>query len=163
MRLITPTRLIARDEPGRYICRLCFGEPINQRQIQYDTYIDTIQEFLPQQVFGVIWWQRHEDGRQHRAAAVVEACKPTAIGFQLPCLSRDVIVHAMVDQHGPAGEGGAVDRFLIMLHQVRESGHIPSQVPPIIYRCLSYVILSNQRIDTTKVLQCLKIKTISNN
>ena len=33
MKLQAPTRLFGYDQPGQRICRLCFGQPIQQRQV----------------------------------------------------------------------------------------------------------------------------------
>jgi hypothetical protein len=101
-----PTRLVGRDQPGERICQLCFGSPIARRQIPHPEYTDTICDFLPGQVFGVIWWKRDLDDRQHRTVAVLEAIPSARTGFSIPDLSTDVLVHAILDQHGPAGTGG---------------------------------------------------------
>ena len=80
MKLQAPTRLFAYDQPGQRICRLCFGSPISQRQVQHHDYVETIHDFLPTQRFGVVWWNRRSDGCQHRVLAVLEALETAKIG-----------------------------------------------------------------------------------
>jgi hypothetical protein len=144
MKLQSPTRLFAYDQPGQRICRLCFGCPVEQRQVQHSGYIQTIHEFLPTQLFGVVWWNRRSDGEQHRALAVVEALETTRlsirIGMKIPDVSAKVLVHTMLEQRGPAGGGGPVDQFLMLLDQIRDSGSQPEKLPSIIFQMIGHKI-----------------------
>jgi hypothetical protein len=125
--------------------------------------VDNIYEFLPGQVFGIVWWKRDREDRQHWALAVAEAVPRSHIGYYLPNLSSGVLVHAMLDQHGPAGQGGSVDRFLHLLEQLKRENKDPTQIAPVVYRILSHHILLDQQYAISTVLQCLRYPHVSNN
>lgn len=72
-------------------------------------------------------------------------------------------MHAMLDQHGPAGQGGSVDRFLHLLEEFKRENKNPAQIAPIVYRMLSHQILLDQKYAIATVLQCLRQPHISNN
>ena len=140
MKLQATTRLLAYDQPGQRICRLCFGSPISQRQVQHSDYVETIHDFLPTQRFGVVWWNRRGDGNQHRVLAVLEALETSKIGVRVPDVSAKVLVHALIEQEGPAGDDGPVDRFLLLLDQIRDGGSEPEKLPSLIFRMLGHHI-----------------------
>ena len=140
MKLQAPTRLFGYDQPGQRICRLCFGQPIQQRQVARPGYVETVHEFLPTQRFGVVWWKRSSDGDQHRVLAVVEALETAKLGIRVPDVSAKVLVHTMLEQHGPAGEGGPVDRFLLLLDQIRDSGSEPDKLPSSLFAIIGHQI-----------------------
>lgn len=147
MQLQPPTQLFAYDHPGRRICRLCFGDPIKQRQIQRPDYIETIHDFLPTQVFGVVWWSRRSEGQQHRMLAVLEALETAKIGARMPDVSAKVLVHTMLQQEGPAGNDGVIDRFLLLLDQIRDSGSEPNKLPAVLFHMIGRHIQLSQRFN----------------
>ena len=147
MKLQAPTQLFAYDQPGRRICRLCFGNPIKQRQVQRPGYVETIHDFLPTQLFGVVWWNRRSEGQQHRMLAVLEAVETSKIGTRMPDVSVKVLVHTMLQQDGPAGSDGPIDRFLLLLEQIRDSGSEPGKLPPVLFQIIGQQIQLSQRFN----------------
>ena len=63
--------------------------------------------------------------------AVLEAVETPKIGTRMPDVSVKVLVHTMLQQEGPAGSDGAIDRFLLLLEQIRDSGSEPGKLPPV--------------------------------
>jgi hypothetical protein len=80
-------------------------------------------------MFGVVWWRRYSEDRQHRALAVVEALPAGQVGHVLPGIEPSVTVHAIVDQHGPGGQDGAVDQLLDVIHDLKHRGQNPAALP----------------------------------
>jgi hypothetical protein len=56
-----------------------------------------------------------------------------------------VLVHAMVDQIGPAGHGGGVDRLLTLIHSIKLSGIDPVSLPTSYWRDASFWVMLQQR------------------
>jgi hypothetical protein len=145
MKLQAPTQLFAYDQAGKRICRLCFGSPIQQRQVQRAGYTEMVHDFLPTQLFGVVWWNRRYEGQQHRMLAVLEALETSKLGTRMPDISAKVLVHTMLQQEGPAGSDGVIDRFLLLLDQVRDSGSEPHKLPSVLFQMMGHHIELSQR------------------
>lgn len=140
LKLPPAARLFAYDQPGQRICRLCFGSPVAERKVQRDGYVETIHDFFATQRFGVVWWKRRSDGSQHRVLAVLEALETPTIGVKVPDVSNKVLVHALIEQNGPAGADGPVDGFLQILDQIRDGGNVPDKLPSILFSMLGHQI-----------------------
>jgi hypothetical protein len=104
-----------------------------------------IYRFPPGRIFAVVWHRWCSDGCQHRALAIAETLGELATGFFLPGVSRAVLVHAMVDQHGPAGQGGTVDRLLALIQSVELAGMDPADLPASYWRDASYCVMLQQQ------------------
>jgi hypothetical protein len=89
-----------------------------------------VYHFRPGQIFGVVWWRRYPDDRQHRAVAIVQALGDDQTGHELPSIHTAVAVHAIVDQHGPAGQDGAVDLLLDLIQDLKHRGQKLEKLPP---------------------------------
>ena len=138
------TRFVSRENS---IVReqLCFGTPVAQECHCFPEGVGVAYRFLPGQVFGVVRWERHTDGRQHWVLAVVQALRNPGDGFALTGIDPEVAVHAMIDQHTPAGQEGAVDEFLDLIDRIKRSGKDPAKISARYYRAASYRIMLGER------------------
>ncbi len=127
MRSIRLTRFVARYVPRSSLDGLCFGAPANQPAEREGR---SVYHFRPGQIFGVVWWRRYPEDRQHRAVAIVQALGSDQTGHELPGIHSAVAVHAIVDQHGPAGQDGAVDLLLDLIEYLKRRGQEPEKLPP---------------------------------
>ena len=146
MRKMCFTEFVARDEFAVGVDRLCFGHPIARSAHERSSArVPRLYRFRPGQVFAVACQRWHPDGRQHRVLAVVEASNDRTRGFPIPGISSAVLVHAMVDQTGPAGHGGGVDRLLTLIQSIKLSGTDPAVLPASYWREASYWVMLQQR------------------
>jgi hypothetical protein len=141
----TFTDFVVCDEFEVAVDRLCFGRPAARICKSKGTRAPCLYRFPAGQVFAIIWQRWHSDGRQHRAIAIVETSDDPTIGVLLPSISRAVTVHAMVDQGGPAGQGGGVDRLLLLIQSIERLGVNPADVPASYWRPASFQIMIRQR------------------
>lgn len=132
------TRFVARYIPGVLIDCLGFGLPTEQHD---DRSRRTVYEFRPGQLFAVVRWRRYDEDRQHRALAIVEAVTDPHVGHEMPGIHPPPIVHAMVDQHGPAGQGGAVDALLDLIQDMKHRREDPAKLPPDYWRAAACRIM----------------------
>jgi hypothetical protein len=146
MRKSSFTEFIARDEFAVGVDRLCFGRPaarpVGKRS---SARLPRVYRFLPGQIFAIVCQRWYPDGRQHRVLAIVESLDGQKRGFILPAISSAVLVHAMVDQIGPAGQGGGVDRLLTLFHSIKLFGVDPASLPASYWREASFWIMLQQR------------------
>jgi hypothetical protein len=145
MRKPSFTTFIARDEFEAVVERLCFGRPASRISKMTSARASRSYRFLPGEIFAVVWQEWQPDGRQHRAMAIVETLSDPTKGVLLPGIFPAVAVHAMVDQGGQAGQGGAVDRFLLLVQSIELAGINPADVPANYWRHASYQIMVRQR------------------
>jgi hypothetical protein len=146
MRKVYFTEFVARDEFGVAVDRLCFGHPIERAAHKRSrARIPRRYRFLPGRVFAIVCQRWCPDGRQHRALAVVETLSDRTRGFAIPGISSSVLVHAMVDQTGPAGHGGGVDRLLTLIHSIKLSGIDPASLPALYWKDASFLVMLQQR------------------
>lgn len=124
------TRFVASHIAGSSFDGLCFGDPVRQVVQKHIT----TSYFRPGQVFAVLWWRRYSQDRQHRTLAVAEALPAERTGCILPGVDRAVAVHALVPQHGPAGQDGAVDQLLDLIEDFKSNGTNPTKFPPEFWR-----------------------------
>ena len=127
MRSIRLTRFVSRHIAHSSFDFLCFGAPAFQHE---EAGRLSVYHFHPSQIFGVFWWRRHGPDRQHRVIAIVEAVGTDQLGCEVPGVSTPVTVHAIVDQHGPAGEGGAVDVLLELIQDLKLRGRKAETLSP---------------------------------
>jgi hypothetical protein len=120
------TRFIAESISGSRADCLCFGDAI-RRRIGRNGHVR--HYFRPGQLFAVVWWRRYAFGRQHRTFAVLEALPDGKKGRILPGIHPGVAVHALVRQHGPAGQDEAVDRLLDLIEALNCRGRNPAEMP----------------------------------
>lgn len=119
------TRFVASHVAGSSFDGLGFGDPF--RQVVRKQH--TIYYFRPRQIFAVLWWRRYSQDRQQRTLAVAEALPAEQTGCILPGVDRAVAVHALVPQHGPAGQDGAVDQLLDLIEDFKSKGTNPTKFP----------------------------------
>ena len=138
------TEFVAQDRPGK-IDRLCFGRP---DEILYRGGADAEEQvcrFRPGQRFGVVWWRRYPDRSQKRTLMIAEATPayphPT---LQLPGIRNAVTIYLMLEQLGPSGRDGVIDRFLDLLSLIRRQQLDPARVVPDYYQQLAYRIMAGQ-------------------
>lgn len=137
MRADTVTRFVAQRRRGSLVHCLCFGVPAKRkRNGNHEVF-----HFLPGQLFAVVRWRRHSEDRQHRSLMIVEAGGDPKAGCNIPGIHPSPIVHAMVDQHGPAGQGGAVDQLLDLIQDIKSRGDHPEQFAAKYWRAVAYRIL----------------------
>jgi hypothetical protein len=139
------TRFVSRYVPCHRLDSLCFGSPAIQHP---EARGHSVYHFHPGQMFAVLWWRRHPNDRQHRAVAVVEALGTDQMGHELPGIHHAVAVHAIVDQHGPAGQDGAVDLLLDLIQDLKNRGKRLETLPAkfwtdAVHRILLYPVLSD--------------------
>jgi hypothetical protein len=67
-------------------------------------------------------------------------------GSLLPGIQPGVAVHAIADQHGPAGQDGAVDQLLEVIHDLQARGHNPAEVPASFWKQTVHQILLCQTL-----------------
>ena len=120
------TRFFAERMVGSRADCLCFGDPVHR---QTGRESRTIYSFRPRQIFAVVWWRRFSLDRQHRTLAVVESLAPGTVGRALPGIRPGVAVHALVRQHGPAGQDEAVDRLLDLIEDLKHRRRNPAEMP----------------------------------
>lgn len=154
MRPIRLTRFVARYVPCSRLDGLCFGAPTNHHEERKGR---SVYHFRPGQIFGVVWWRRYSDDRQHRAVAIVQALKPDQTGHELPGIHTPVAVHAIVDQHGPAGQDGAVDLLLDLIQDLKQRGQHLEKLPPTywteaVHHILLHPALSDSRLG--EIIRC---------
>jgi hypothetical protein len=121
------TRFTSRYAAGSLIDCLAFGDPVNHHE---ERNRRTVYHFRPGQIFGVVWWRKYSEDRQHRALAVIEALPAGQTGYVLPGIQPGVTVHAIVDQHGPGGQDGAVDQLLDVIHDLKHRRQNPASISP---------------------------------
>ena len=137
MRRTQLTHFTATSIPHLRIDALSFGAPV----CSYRKHGRTVYQFRPGQIFGVVWWRHCADDRQHRAAAIVQALASKKVGRHMPGIHEAVAVHAIVDQHGPAGQDGAVDLLLDLIQDLKHRGQKPEQLPLAYWAVASIRIL----------------------
>jgi hypothetical protein len=139
------TRFVSRYVPHSSLERLCFGAPANQHEEHEG---QSVYHFHPGQIFGVVWWRRFPADRQHRAVAIVQALRDDQSGHDLPGIHSAVAVHAIVDQHGPAGQNGTVDLLLDLIEDVKARGQDPAKLPPKYWTKVVHRILLHPHVRT---------------
>jgi hypothetical protein len=139
------TCFTARDIFGVSVDRLCFGRPVTHRRGGKGLRTSILYGFSPGQLFGVVWHRWRSDGCQHRAAAIVEAVADPVEGIRLPGISKGVLIHGMIDQPGPAGMGGAVDRLLVLIQTHQKAGIDPAGLSGSFWRDACRRIMLQQR------------------
>lgn len=138
------TRFVARYVPGSMADCLCFGDPVQQHDEPTSPNRRTLYHFRPGQLFAILCWRRYSEDRQHRVLAVVEAMPAGRSGRFLPGIHPGAKVHAIVDQHGPAGQEGAVDQLLDLIQDLKEHGQNPGDLPPAFWAQTAQDILVHQ-------------------
>lgn len=119
------TRFLATHVTGSSFDGLCFGDPV--RQVIRKRHM--VYYFRPGQIFAVLWWRQYAQDRQNRMLAVVEALAGDKAGRVLPGIDRAVAIHALVPQHGPAGQDGPLDQFLDYIEDFKSNGVNPTKYP----------------------------------
>jgi hypothetical protein len=66
----------------------------------------------------------------------------------LPGIHSAVAVHAIVDQHGPAGQNGTVDLLLDLIEDVKARGEDPAKLPPKYWTKVVHRILLHPHVRT---------------
>jgi len=138
LRPVSFTRFVSRYVSHRRLDSLCFGVPTLHHEERNGR---GVYHFRPGQIFGVAWWRRYGNDRQHRAVAIVEALAADQPGHELPSIHAPVAVHAIADQHGPAGQDGAVDCLLDIIEDLKRRGKKLEQLPPSFWTEAAHKIL----------------------
>ena len=129
-----------RDAPGS-IRRLLFGRPAEQDR----SGPDTVYRFTPGDIFAAVWWRRLSGGRQHRILAVLGGLEDPPARIILPGLKLRTPIQVMLDQHGPAGQDGAIDEFTDHVYRLQRAGIDPADLTPGYYRRAACAIMSLRR------------------
>jgi len=136
------TRFIARYDPGALVHCLCFGHPHEHHEQRSRK---SVYEFRPGQLFAIVRWRRDGEDRQHRSLAILEAASDREQWVPcvdlVPGVDPPPIVHAMVDQHGPAGQGGAVDALLDLIEDLKHRQQEPARLSAKFWRTTAHRIL----------------------
>jgi len=93
-----------------------------------DDFREIIYHFASGQRFCLVWWRIANDRSQHWVLAVVEALEDPSAGIHLPGIAPAVAVHAILDQHSPAGYEGNVDRYINLIDHLKSRKINPAQV-----------------------------------
>jgi len=120
------TRFVAERIAGSRANTLCFGDAVSQRAGRNGR---VSHYFRPGQLFAVVWRRQYAHDREHRTFAVLESLPPGKWGHILPCIHPGVAIHALVRQHGPAGQDEAVDRLLDLIEELKCRGRNPAEMP----------------------------------
>ena len=120
------TRFVAERVAGSRADCLCFGDAVRQR-VGRNGHISYY--FRPGQLFAVVWRRRYSPDREHRTFAVLESLPAGKSGQILPGIQPGVAIHALVRQHGPAGQDEAVDRLLDLIEELKYRGRNPAEMP----------------------------------
>jgi len=119
------TRFVAERVPGSRANSLCFGDAVSHRAGRNGR---VSHYFRPGQLFGVVWRRQYAQDRQHRTFAVLESLPAGKSGQILPGIQPAVAIHALVRQHGPAGQDEAVDRLLDLIEELKCRGRNPAEM-----------------------------------
>jgi hypothetical protein len=122
------TRFVARDEPGALIARLAFGDAFAQDVIPRLPNPEIVYHFLAGRLLCVAWRHKFREGRQRWSLVVAETLTEPRLGEPVPDVCPGVRVHVRLVQHCPAGYGGPVDQFLLLIDRVRGAGFNPARI-----------------------------------
>jgi hypothetical protein len=123
------TRVILVERHKSAMGMLAFGNSFTKEVVKRaDESSEIIYHFPSGQRFCPVWWHIANDRSQHWILAVLEALEEPARGIQLPDISPAVAVHAILDQHTPAGYDGNVDRYLDLIEHLKSQNINPAQV-----------------------------------
>jgi len=123
------TRIVLVERHQSAMGMLSFGNLFSKEIMDTpDDSTEIIYHFASGQRFCPVWWRISSDRSQHWVLAVVEALEDPSTGVQLPGIAPAVAVHAILDQHTPAGYEGNVDRFLDLIERLRSQNINPAQV-----------------------------------
>jgi hypothetical protein len=143
LRSIRLTRFVSRYVSHSSWDGLCFGAPAHHHE---EHERRSVYHFHPSQIFGVLWWRRCSEDRQHRALAIVQAVSADEAGHELPGIHGGVAVHAIVDQYGPAGQDGSVDRLLDLIDDLKLRGRKIETLPPSFWiEAVHHILLHHAR------------------
>ncbi|HXE53947.1 MAG TPA: hypothetical protein VN541_13075 [Tepidisphaeraceae bacterium] len=122
------TRFVARDTPGAVIARLAFGDEFAQDVLPKLPNPELVYHFLAGRLLCAAWRHKFRGDRQRWTLIVAETLADPRDGEAVPDLSPHVLVHVRLVQHGPAGYGGPVDRFLELVNHIRSAGLNPAKI-----------------------------------
>ena len=123
------TRIVLVERHRSAMGMLSFGNLFAKEVVDgSDDSTEIIYHFASGQRFCPVWWCISSDRSQHWVLAVVEALEDPSIGVHLPGIAPAVAVHAILDQHTPAGYEGNVDRFLDLIDHLKSRNINPAQV-----------------------------------
>jgi hypothetical protein len=131
-------RYVTHYVPGQRFNCLCFGL---SELLQHSGSRPSVYHFRPGQIFAPIWWRREDDDRQHRTLAIVEALHHEEEGQELPDIRGKIAIHAMVDQHGPAGQAGAVDMLMDLIEDLKHRQRNPAGFTAEYWRSMVHRIM----------------------
>jgi hypothetical protein len=123
------TRVVLVERHQSAMGMLAFGNQFAKEVAERpDDSTEIIYHFASGQRFCAAWWRMFSDHSQHWVIAVVEALEDPTCGVQLPGISPAVAVHAILNQHTPAGYEGNVDRYLDVIDHLKSQNINPAQV-----------------------------------
>lgn len=141
------TRFVARDEPGALVARLAFGDAFAQDVIPKLPKPEVVYHFLAGRLLCAAWRHKFRDGRQRWSLIVAETLAEPRLGEPVPDVSPGVRVHVRLAQHSPAGYGGPVDQFLLLIDRVRGAGLNPAHLSARYWREAAEAIDAGLRPD----------------
>jgi hypothetical protein len=108
---------------------LAFGDLFAREVVDGpDDSAEIIYHFASGQRLCPVWRHILEDRSQHWVLAVVETLEDPSTGVRLPGIAPAVKVHAILDQHTPAGYEGNVDRYLEVIDRLKSHKINPAHV-----------------------------------
>ncbi|MEM6457836.1 MAG: DUF2840 domain-containing protein [Planctomycetota bacterium] len=153
------TQLVIRDKPGR-VDRVCFGRPVTisrrhrPRTGGSSAPAETLIRFAPDQCFGLVRWRRDPAGGQRRVFVVLQAIpRPTGhrrdnldlntSRLRLPDIDPEVKIHLLLEQLGPAGSDGVVDRMLDLIGELNGRRIDVASLKPSYFREVAHRLMAD--------------------
>jgi hypothetical protein len=149
------TRFVAERVAGSRANSLCFGDALSQRTGRNGRIS---HYFRPGQLFAVVWRRQYANDREHRTFAVLESLPASKNGQILPGIHPGVAIHALVRQHGPAGQDEAVDRLLDLIEELKYRGRNPAEMSAAFWtEATQRLLLSDEPLESFGIesLACL--------
>ena len=139
------TRFVARDEPGALVARLAFADAFAQDVLPKLPKPEVVYHFLAGRLLCAAWRHKYAGDRQRWTLVVAETLAEPRFGEPIPDVSPAVRVHVRLAQHCPAGYGGPVDRFLLLVERVRSTGLNPARLSARYWREAAEAIKAGAR------------------
>jgi hypothetical protein len=143
------TRVVLVDHSPSSIGILAFGRPFGKEVVESDDDgVQVVYHFMPGQRFSAVWREVCTNRSQHWIIVVAEALQDPSVGIRLPGITPPVAVHAILDQHTPAGYDGNVDQCLDLIDRLKRNHIDPARVSGRYWETVACrIILGEEPID----------------